>query len=144
MIEGGRRLEGVVEVSSAKNVVLPIMAASILATEGEVTLQNIPEIRDVSLFCKLLEKLGAGVSFLDKTLKINGTSINETLAAYELVKEMRASFLVAGPLLARFGKAKVSFPGGCDLGSRKINIHLKGFEKLGAEVKQEGGYIILC
>jgi len=143
IIEGGRRLEGVVEVSSAKNAVLPIMAASILVT-GEVTLQNIPEIRDVSLFCRLLKELGANVSFLDKTLKIDCRSINKTLALYETVKEMRAGFLVAGPLLARFGEAKVSFPGGCDLGSRKINIHLKGFEKLGADVRQEGGYITLC
>ena len=142
MIEGGRKLEGVVEVSSAKNAVLPIMAASILTT-GEVTLQNIPEILDVSLFCELLKALGAGVSFKEKTLKIDGSTINETFAPYEIVKQMRASFLVAGPLLARFGEAKVSFPGGCDLGSRKIDIHLKGFEKLGAEVKQEGGYITL-
>jgi UDP-N-acetylglucosamine 1-carboxyvinyltransferase len=142
VIEGRRRLSGEVEVSSAKNAVLPIMAASILVP-GEVTLHNISEIRDVWLCCRLLKALGANVSFSDKTLKIDGSTINKTLAPYELVKQMRASFLVAGPLLTRFGEARVSFPGGCALGVRKIDIHLKSFERLGAKVEQEEGYILL-
>ncbi|MEW6481544.1 MAG: UDP-N-acetylglucosamine 1-carboxyvinyltransferase [bacterium] len=142
VIEGGKPLNGEIEVLGAKNAILPMMAGAILA-KGKTIIKNVPDIKDVSVFVKLLEYLGASCSYYNHTLEIDTTNVNKTEAPYELVCQMRASFLVAGPLLARFGKACVSFPGGCALGARNIDIHLKGFEKFGAEIKEEGGYITL-
>jgi UDP-N-acetylglucosamine 1-carboxyvinyltransferase len=142
IIEGEKRLSGEVEVGSAKNAILPMMAASIIA-DGTTCLHNIPKIRDVTLFCNLLSHLGASIEYENRSLKIDTSKIREPSAPYSLVKQMRASFLVAGPLLAKFSYAKVSLPGGCAIGTRRIDIHLKGFSALGAEIEQRGGYIIL-
>jgi len=142
IIEGKIPLRGEVEVFGAKNAILPMMSGAILASSKTI-IKNVPNIRDVFVFIKLLEHLGASCFYNNHTLEIDTTSINKTDAPYELVCQMRASFLVAGSLLARFGRACVSFPGGCALGARNIDIHLKGFERLGASIKDEGGYIIM-
>ncbi|MEW6680996.1 MAG: UDP-N-acetylglucosamine 1-carboxyvinyltransferase, partial [bacterium] len=142
IIEGGKPLRGEIEVLGAKNAILPMMAGAILA-KGKTIIKSVPNISDVSVFIKLLEHLGASCSYYNHRLEIDTTNINKEEAPYELVCQMRASFLVAGPLLARLKKACVSFPGGCALGARNIDIHLRGFEKLGAFIKEEGGYIIL-
>lgn len=144
IIEGGVPLEGEIEVFGAKNAILPMMAGSILAPSKTI-LRNVPDIKDVITFKTLLEHLGASCFYDDDnlTLEIDTTKINKTKAPHELVCQLRASFLVAGSLLARFGKACISFPGGCNLGARHIDMHLKGFKKLGASINEEGGYIIL-
>lgn len=142
IIEGGVPLEGEIEVSGAKNAILPMMAGSILA-HSKTIIRNVPKIRDVMVFKRLLEHLGASCVYENSTLEIDTTHINKTEAPYELVCQLRASFLVAGSLLARFGKVCISLPGGCNLGARPIDMHIKGFEKLGASIKDEGGYIIL-
>ncbi|MEW6102635.1 MAG: UDP-N-acetylglucosamine 1-carboxyvinyltransferase [bacterium] len=142
VIEGGKPLDGEIKVFGAKNAILPMMAGAILS-EGKTIIRNVPNIRDVSVFIKLLEHLGASCFYNNHTLEIDTTNVNKTDAPYELVCQMRAGFLVAAPLLARLKKACVSFPGGCALGARNIDIHLKGFEKFGAKIKEEGGYITL-
>ncbi len=141
-ITGGRPLEGRVSISGAKNSALPCMAAGLL-TAGTVTLHNIPYVRDIITQRRLLEDLGATVLTPElRTHKISAPHIELFEAPYELVKTMRASVLALGPLLARFGKAKVSLPGGCAIGTRPIDLHLMGFEKLGAEVKLESGNVV--
>ena len=139
IIEGGRPLAGLVRVSGAKNSVLPILAATILA-EGPVKLYNVPELRDVSTMAKLLEEMGA-VSSSAEEYKVDASSLSSFRAPYELVKTMRASFLVLGPLLTKYGKAEVSLPGGCAIGARPVNLHLKGLEAMGAKIKVESGYV---
>jgi UDP-N-acetylglucosamine 1-carboxyvinyltransferase len=142
VIEGGRRLEGIVDIPGAKNAALPIMAAAILA-EGEVVLHNVPRITDVDVMIALLESLGARVREQPGgTLVIDTASIDAHAAPYALVSRLNASFDVAGPLLARFRRAEVPQPGGCVLGPRAIDMHLKGFEQLGASVALEHGSII--
>ena len=142
VIDGGRRLEGIVDVPGAKNAALPIMAASILA-QGEVVLHNIPRITDVDVMAALLESLGARVREQSGgTLVIDTASVNVHAAPYALVSRLNASFDVAGPLLARFRRAEVPQPGGCVLGPRAIDQHLKGFEQLGASVSLEHGSIV--
>src|ERR671914_971234 len=141
-ITGGRRLSGRVTVSGAKNSALPCLAAAILTPET-VTLHNVPYVRDCMTQRRLLEDLGATVLVPDlRTHKITAAHIEIFEAPYELVKTMRASVLALGPLLARFGKAKVSLPGGCAIGTRPIDLHLAGFEKFGAEVKLEAGNVV--
>lgn len=141
-ITGGNRLEGRVSISGAKNSALPCMAAGLL-TAGTVTLHNIPYVRDIITQRRLLEDLGATVLTPElRTHKISAPHIEVFEAPYELVKTMRASVLALGPLLARFGKAKVSLPGGCAIGTRPIDLHLMGFEKLGAEVRLESGNVV--
>ena len=141
-IVGGRRLKGRVSISGAKNSALPCMAAGLL-TPGTITLHNIPYVRDIITQRRLLEDLGATVLTPElRTHKISAEHIELFEAPYELVKTMRASVLALGPLLARFGKAKVSLPGGCAIGSRPIDLHLAGFEKLGAEVRLESGNVV--
>lgn len=141
IIEGSNSpLNGKVKVSGAKNAALPILAASLLA-EQPCTLEDIPNLRDVNVMCKVLKEVGAQVSVDNNTYQINSSKIKQTIAPYELVKKMRASFLVTGPLLARLGKAKISLPGGCAIGTRPIDLHLKGFEALGAQTKCGNGYI---
>jgi UDP-N-acetylglucosamine 1-carboxyvinyltransferase len=142
VVEGGRRLEGVVDVPGAKNAALPIMAAAILA-EGEVVLHHVPRITDVDVMTALLESLGARIREQSGgTLVIDTSSMDSAAAPYALVSRLNASFDVAGPLLARFRRAEVPQPGGCVLGPRAIDMHLKGFEQLGATVSLEHGSIV--
>jgi UDP-N-acetylglucosamine 1-carboxyvinyltransferase len=141
-ITGGHELRGRVSISGAKNSALPCMAAALLSGET-VTLHNLPYARDIITQRRLLEDLGATVLTPElRTHKVTASNIEVFEAPYELVKTMRASVLALGPLLARFGKAKVSLPGGCAIGTRPIDLHLIAFEKLGAEVKLEGGNVI--
>lgn len=140
IVEGGRRLEGEVTVSGAKNSVLPLMAACILS-EGRNTITNVPDLADVRTMVELLEILGAKVEFNNSTVVIDSTSMDTWEAPYDLVKTMRASVLVLGPLTARFGRSRVSLPGGCAIGERPIDQHLKGLSILGAEIEIEEGYV---
>ncbi|MCL4478376.1 MAG: UDP-N-acetylglucosamine 1-carboxyvinyltransferase [Deltaproteobacteria bacterium] len=144
VIEGGYKLNGSVKISGAKNAALPAMAASILTT-GDVFLKGVPALLDVITMQKLLIKMGAEIKEdkdgSDTVLKINTSNLNTYEAPYELVKTMRASILVLGPMVARFGKARVSMPGGCAIGERPVNLHLKGLEALGAKVSIDHGYI---
>jgi UDP-N-acetylglucosamine 1-carboxyvinyltransferase len=139
-IEGGVQLNGHVRVSGAKNAALPIMA-SLLLTSGESRLRNVPRVRDVMTFSQVLQSLGAKVRTEGDELVIDTTSIDRYEAPYELVKTMRASFLVLGPLLARSGRAMVSLPGGCAIGARPVDLHLRGFQALGATLDLEQGYV---
>ncbi len=140
IINGGTRLKGEVKISGAKNAALPLIAACLL-TEGCTTLSNIPTLRDIITIIKLMEKLGVEVKGKD-ILKIDASQVRSYRAPYELVKTMRASILVLGPLLARMGRAKVSLPGGCAIGPRPVNLHLKALESMGATIKLERGYIV--
>lgn len=141
VIRGGKRLKGVVEISGAKNAALPIIAASLL-TSGLSIISRVPNLRDVHTVGQLIKHLGAEFSYKDKKAVINTRRIRVLEAPYELVRTMRASVLVLGPLVARFGKAKVSLPGGCAIGARPINLHLMGLEKMGAKIELESGYVI--
>ncbi len=141
VIKGGRKLKGTVEVSGAKNASLALMPACLL-TGGLSVLTNTPELNDVYTMTKLLSFLGAETSFEKHTLKINTGNITSFEAPYEHVKKMRASVYVLGPLLTRYGNAKVSLPGGCAWGPRPINLHLEALEKMGAEIELDSGYII--
>jgi UDP-N-acetylglucosamine 1-carboxyvinyltransferase len=141
-ILGGRPLEGKVQISGAKNSALPCMAAALLTPET-VTLHNLPYVRDIITMRRLLEDVGCTVLMPElRTLKISACKVEFFEAPYELVKTMRASVLALGPLIARFGEARVSLPGGCAIGQRPIDLHLSGFEKLGAKVALEGGYVV--
>jgi UDP-N-acetylglucosamine 1-carboxyvinyltransferase len=144
VIEGGKRLSGTVEIESSKNAVLPILAASLLVEKGETVIKDVPNLADVDIMLKVLEQLGAKVTkdTVDKKVAINAENLNSFEAPYDLVRKMRASFLVLGPLLARFKKAKVSLPGGCVLGPRPVNLHISGFAKLGAKLDEDHGYVI--
>ena len=135
-------LKGTVRISGAKNSVLPILAASLLG-DKESVIEEIPYLSDVKIMCDLLKSFGAKVEFSDnKTkLRIDSRLIDNTVAPYELVNKMRASILVMGPLLAKMGVAKISLPGGCAIGSRPVDLHLKGFAAMGAEITQDHGYI---
>jgi UDP-N-acetylglucosamine 1-carboxyvinyltransferase len=140
-IKGGKPLEGRIRISGAKNSALPAMAASLL-TEEEVTLENVPLVNDIYTTRRLLRELGAAVEFeRDHAVRLRAQKILSHEAPYDLVKTMRASVLVLGPLLARTGRARVSLPGGCAIGARPINLHIKGLEKMGATVRTEHGYV---
>ncbi|MCK4308743.1 MAG: UDP-N-acetylglucosamine 1-carboxyvinyltransferase [Candidatus Atribacteria bacterium] len=141
IITGGKRLEGSVEIAGAKNSALSIMAATLL-TKDVCILRNIPHLTDVDTMAAVIRKLGVKVEWRgDNTLYIDSDNFNNYEAPYELVKKMRASILVMGPLLARLKKAKISLPGGCAIGARPVDFHIKGFEVLGAQVEVERGYI---
>ena len=141
LISGGTRLEGEVRISGAKNACLPILAGTLLTTEP-VVIRNVPQLRDVATTITLLQSMGVEVTFDDRLdLKVDSTSISERRAPYELVKTMRASILVLGPLVARFGEADVSLPGGCAIGARPVNLHVQGLQAMGACVTVENGYI---
>jgi len=141
IVEGGNRLSGEVEISGAKNAILPVLAATLL-TRGVNRISNAPKVRDVNTMVRLLADLGAGVErHEDGEIDLDTTNINNHSAPYELVSTMRASCLVLGPLLARLGRAKVSLPGGCAIGARPIDLHMKGLEAMGATLKLEKGYI---
>ncbi len=141
IIRGKKPLKGEVRISGAKNAALPIMASTILV-HGEHTIERVPHLRDVMTMGRLLANLGAGFHFENNKTILDCSKINNFEAPYDLVKTMRASVLVLCPLVARFGKAKVSLPGGCAIGARPINLHLMGLEKMGAKIKLESGYII--
>jgi len=141
VIEGNHQLKGEVQIGGAKNAVLPVMAASLL-TAGETKINRVPDLRDTRTMAKLLEMLGVQVQFANNKMLIDATTIGKPIAPYDLVNKMRASFYVLGPLVARFGKAIVSLPGGCAWGPRPVDYHLKGLEKLGAKIELEGGDII--
>ncbi len=140
VIHGGRPLSGTVPISGAKNAALPIMVATLLAP-GIYHIQNVPELRDVRTMAHLLRIIGARVTFEDHRMTIDTRDANFPEAPYELVKTMRASIYVLGPLLARQGRARVSLPGGCAWGPRPVDLHLKGMEKLGAQLTLDKGYI---
>jgi UDP-N-acetylglucosamine 1-carboxyvinyltransferase len=139
-IVGGKRLQGDIAISGAKNAALPILCAGLL-TAGDLHLSNVPRLHDVRTMLKLLETTGLKIDLDDEHVTMNGSAINNLVAPYELVKTMRASILVLGPLLARFGEAKVSLPGGCAIGSRPVDQHIQGLRAMGAEITIEGGYI---
>ncbi|MDR0183101.1 UDP-N-acetylglucosamine 1-carboxyvinyltransferase [Lysobacter arvi] len=146
VVEGGAALNGEVQISGAKNAVLPILCATLLA-DGPVSITNVPNLHDVVTTAKLLGELGAGITVDEGTLGkgrgmvIDPTSVHSHVAPYELVKTMRASVLVLGPLLAKYGAAEVSLPGGCAIGSRPVDQHIKGLQALGADISVENGYI---
>lgn len=140
LITGGVKLEGEVRISGAKNVALPLLAAMILA-DSPITLTNVPNLKDVNTLVKLIGGLGVTISYENDTVKADTSTLDNQFAPYELVKTMRASILVLGPLLARYGNAKVSLPGGCAIGSRPVDQHLKALEALGAHIEVENGYV---
>ncbi len=141
VIEGGVKLNGDVEISGAKNAALPILVSSLLV-EGRCIIHNIPKLRDIDTIKTLLESFGVVIEEIgDKSLSLDASRIHSFEAPYDLVRTMRASILVLGPLVARFGRAKVSLPGGCAIGARPINLHLKGLKLLGADVTVEHGYV---
>jgi UDP-N-acetylglucosamine 1-carboxyvinyltransferase len=140
VIRGGAPLQGEVSISGAKNSALPALAACLL-TEESVVLRRIPAVRDIVTMGKLLRRIGAKLELKAGVLRVEARSITSPEAPYELVKTMRASSLVLGPLLARAGRARVSLPGGCTIGARPINLHLAGLEQLGARFRQEHGYV---
>ncbi len=140
-ITGGKELNGEVIISGAKNAALPILAGSILSP-APVTLNNIPQLNDVATMLTLLQSMGAEVIFDEKMdLRLNAKEIEKYFAPYDLVKTMRASILVLGPLLSRFGRAEVSLPGGCAIGARPVNLHVKGLRAMGAKISIKNGYI---
>jgi UDP-N-acetylglucosamine 1-carboxyvinyltransferase len=140
-IVGGRPLEGTVRISGAKNASLPDLCASLL-TDAPVVLENVPEVRDIRTMARVLESLGAAVEFrVGGRVEVKASSLSSVEAPYDLVKTMRASILVLGPLLAREGRARVSLPGGCAIGARPIDLHLRALEKMGAEVTVDHGYV---
>ena len=141
LIRGGNKLSGKINCSGAKNAALPMIAATILSDE-DITLKNLPYLQDITTMFELLGSMGANIT-LDESMNfiISSTGIHDTEARYELVKTMRASILVLGPLVAKFGKAKIALPGGCAIGSRPVNFHLDALEQLGASINLENGYI---
>ncbi|MDP7421731.1 MAG: UDP-N-acetylglucosamine 1-carboxyvinyltransferase, partial [bacterium] len=140
IIEGGVRLKGRIRINGAKNSALPIMAATILGN-GESNLSDVPRIRDVRTMCEMLRRFGAQLDTSSDRIKIQTDNIMYTEAPYEIIKTMRASFVVMGPLLAKLGKARVALPGGCAIGRRPVGLHLKGFRKLGAKIDIVHGYV---
>lgn len=143
IIHGGHELHGRVKISGAKNAVLPIIAATLLAQDKPCVLDEVPYLNDVCTIAEVLRQLGAKVNFnrQQHTLFVDSTVLKTVDAPYDLVRKMRASFVIMGPLLARYGKAKISMPGGCAIGTRPIDLHLKGFEALGAEIEIGHGFI---
>ncbi len=140
-ITGPSQLEGEITVSGAKNAALPLIAATLLSDEP-CTIENIPEVADIHTLLKLFDKLGSKFIFEDHTLNIDNEAIDNTTATYDIVKTMRASILVLGPLLSRFGHCEVSLPGGCAIGQRPIDLHLKALELMGATIEIKNGYIV--
>ncbi|KYC73045.1 UDP-N-acetylglucosamine 1-carboxyvinyltransferase [Bacillus coagulans] len=141
IVRGGNRLQGTVQVEGAKNAVLPVIAASLLASEGKSIIRDVPQLSDVFTISEVLCHLNAEVTFLDNEITVDASRELSIETPFEYVRKMRASFLVLGPLLARTGKARVALPGGCAIGSRPIDLHLKGFEAMGAKVDVGNGFI---
>ncbi len=141
LIQGGQPLDGEIRVSGAKNSALPILAATLLA-DGKVTVGNLPHLNDITTMIELLGRMGVELLIDERmSVQVDANSIKELTAPYELVKTMRASILVLGPMVAHFGEAHVSLPGGCAIGTRPVNLHVQGLEQMGAEILVEGGYI---
>jgi UDP-N-acetylglucosamine 1-carboxyvinyltransferase len=141
IITGGRPLNGEIRISGAKNAALPIIVSTLLADEP-VTVRNIPHLNDITTTMELLGRMGVSITMGEKMdVEVDSSTISNFAAPYELVKTMRASILVLGPLLARYGQAEVSLPGGCAIGSRPVNLHIHGLEQMGADISVEGGYI---
>jgi len=141
IIEGGRKLKGSVRVSGSKNAALPIISAAILGN-GKTVIHNIPNVRDIRTLVKILEYIGANVKFNNSTIEIDPAGINRFTAPYEFVSTMRGSICLLGPLLAKYREAKFSMPGGCVIGTRPIDLHIKGLKKLGVDITVEEGYIV--
>lgn len=141
VIEGGKRLEGTVEISGAKNAALPMLAASFLSKEPSV-IKNVPQVADVMTMMKIMKSLGAKVQYSGNTVEVDPSGVRNPVLTYKLVSTMRGSICFLGPLLARFGEAHVSFPGGCVIGPRPIDLHLKGVRALGADVSLAHGYVV--
>jgi UDP-N-acetylglucosamine 1-carboxyvinyltransferase len=144
VIKGGRKLSGEIRVQGSKNAALPIIAGALLIESGETILHNIPPLRDIDTIIQMLAHVGAKVSFDRDSgdMTIEATELTDNTAPYELMRKMRASFLVLGPILQRTGEAVVSLPGGCALGARPVDYHIKGFAALGAEIAEDKGYVI--
>lgn len=141
IITGGAQLDGELRISGAKNAALPILAATLLS-HAPVSIGNVPHLHDITTTMELLGRMGVGLTVDEKmNIQVDTSTINSFVAPYELVRTMRASILVLGPLLARFGEAHVSLPGGCAIGSRPVDIHINGLMKLGADITLEGGFI---
>ncbi len=140
LIEGGARLSGEIAISGAKNAALPILCAALLTTEP-VTFTNVPRLNDSATLLRLLEQMGVKVSREADSVTLDASGVDNPVASYEMVKTMRASILVLGPLVARFGEARVSLPGGCAIGARPVDQHIKGLQAMGADVKVEHGYV---
>ncbi len=141
LIHGGARLNGEIRISGAKNAVLPILAATLLA-EGPAVVENVPHLHDVTTTVELLGCMGVQVMIDEKlSIEVDSSTIQNQIAPYHLVKTMRSSILVLGPLLSRFGQAEVSLPGGCAIGSRPVNLHIKGLQEMGADIEVRNGYI---
>jgi len=143
VIDGGKPLQGTVAVKGAKNAVLPMLCAALIPEEGEVVLRNVPNLADIRIMIQLMEYFGAVVDFDEEnsTIRIDPTNVVNKPAPYDLVRKMRASFMIMGAMLARFGSTKVSQPGGCAIGARPINWHIMNFERMGAEIAESHGYV---
>lgn len=150
LVKGGNKISGTIEISGAKNATLPIMVASIL-TKGDLKLSNIPHVSDIAMMSTLLISLGIkfelkgmdeNKGFEGKVITLNAQNLNNLVASYELVSKMRASILILGAMLSRFGKARVSLPGGCAIGTRPVDLHLKALEKMGAKIEIDNGYVV--
>jgi len=139
-IQGGTRLNGEVHISGAKNAALPILCASLLSADS-LQLDNVPDLNDISTMCRLLRQMGVAIEAKERQMILSSAHIGKLEAPYDMVKTMRAAILVLGPLLARFGEARVSLPGGCAIGSRPVDLHIKGLQAMGAEIQIEHGYI---
>jgi UDP-N-acetylglucosamine 1-carboxyvinyltransferase len=142
-VRGGNPLSGTIQISGAKNAALPLMAAALLS-DKPLTLTNVPKLADITFMAELLEQHGVAIHYgsTNHTISFNAANIKNTTAPYDIVSKLRASFLVLGPLVARFKKAKVSLPGGDAIGTRPVDIHLNGLKQLGANIELEGGYIV--
>lgn len=144
VIKGPAVLSGSVRTDGSKNAALPIMAGALLVSRGETVIKNVPPLRDINTFIKVLEHLGAKITYDPgaAVVTINAATLTNNTAPYELMRQMRASFLVLGPILSRLGEARVSLPGGCSLGARPVDFHIKAFAAMQAEIEEKGGYII--
>ncbi len=140
-INGGKNLNGKIKISGAKNSALPLLASTILS-KNPLTIKNVPNVQDINTLLKLLSNLGSNFTFKDNIVKIDSSNISNTIANYDIVKTMRASILTLGPLLSAFGHCEVSLPGGCAIGQRPIDLHLKALEQMGAEIEIKQGYVV--
>ncbi|MBT9157337.1 MAG: UDP-N-acetylglucosamine 1-carboxyvinyltransferase 1 [Firmicutes bacterium] len=141
LVRGGMPLIGKIAVSGAKNAVLPLLAASLMATDGKTRLESVPKLNDVTTMLEVIRHLGGNINYIDDEIEIDCQNLNGNDAPYNLISQMRASVLIMGPLLGRLGKAKVSLPGGCAIGTRPIDLHLKGFGLLGADIVVGHGFV---
>ena len=144
IIDGGRKLSGQVKTEGSKNAALPIIVGALLIEKGETTIRNVPPLQDIYTVIKVMQHLGAKVTYdsAAHVMTVDASGVNQDTAPYELMRRMRASFLVLGPILSRLGRARISLPGGCVLGARPVDFHIKAFKAMGAKVSEKGGYVI--